>query len=1647
MSSTILFLVLFPVIHGQIQIWYEKMNTSSTSWSGNPSLSIETSNVLCPTPNMYCWAFASGLSTKRTDNTTQFTAVQLVYAISGSNLNDQDRCVIEYSTDGTTFYDLERVAIATAGITNTFTGADLQPTLTIQLSSMNGSGHELTLQGIPVTEASVPTSSPLTSNPTKAPTYASPVITSCNNGTERLCYYVDIDPLVGVVQLRLITTQDVDPIVIQGPFVSATNTYFAITFNIFGAVTCRDPSIDLRFERIDTDTIGERHLHHLPPTTAHTQPSIDPTKNSTQTPTKTPMGHTGATLWDAIPSPFKLTNVSHHLNNWLPHGLCSGSYSNQYIMVNIPTESCSDALIEHEVHSLHNEFKETQLTSDLLRVLEPTKDKPEASFTTIPNPMRRIISVCTNSTISSAKSHSQNRSISLRIVNKHETIDTVYYASGTEQHMRCLMVVLMLMCIMCKCPKRISFNTVILMMVSGVFGYEYCNTAYECVGQSRPINRAFDLRSRGYKANSGGATDITIEWGTRRYIECSASFSCANIGYIKGSCTYDGLSWQPYLGCNGVFGCSNTSVNLTGNIERACSGSNSCYGVTFHSYGEAAEISCSGDRSCANTDIHSHNEIRARGSYTLYNASIHSTTDGLAVYLFGSNAGFGAKIFCPLGHSCTIYCYATGCNMLYVDCVGNCSIQSNSVDTVLPITEYSLFDESQLNILYDSSALAKSNDADCLLMFDGYEENTNAHFSVAEDLGEYNVCCRGSRSCLGSTFYSHSGVVCSGESSCRISDITATHAIFCSALNGCRSSNLYSLHDVYCLGNGACARNTITTSNLYCSGSWSCRYSTILNTETIYFSGYASGKGAVINCTDIAVCNIICDGYNSCSSLTVNCDECTVSCDRDTGCPPGYTFAPTSLTSAPTSSPVFIPTHAPTQAPTSSPTSECIDFHSTTNEINVTALANNITFIHRVSPAEQITGSDIAMFSSQSIYLNVTLSELHCSGLVSCFQSNIYCASGETHCNVLCNGTLSCMEATIHANNTQNAHIICDGEDTCKNVQIHAQNVTTITVDCVSSASCTAMQISLHSNTQSIISCYLMNSCDDINIFTTDYNDTQLHLYEYSENIVYDNGYGLEGIHCGTESQYVRYETSLTDTDIRSLIESEYNGPLYPCDNNIQIKCDQNMTDNVMNECTVDYVIEPATAGLLPSQCYWISIVDLVTIRCLGSCVTSPTEEPTSIPSFSPTEDTMNPTIVPTLSPSNAPSHAPSESPINRPTMSPSNAPSNAPSESPTSRPTLNPLAIHEFDYYIDITFILDEVNDENKNQITTNPINETTEIKTVIKTTYVGDGTQIAYSDLLIEIESIEGSPIESIDKATNIEWTNKEQLNLQSRVQCTEFGCASIKKQSQIENDFAGSVQYTLREHFNNDQLLFSVGQSFEIIEKNARALIKDNTKLYIFYGMCSIVCILLLIAIFAYLFNMGMFPQLPGFYVVDDAKWAALLIFSLQFWDFYTDINLAGEIWNHDARGDNMLLLVSAIGATFFVIIPYIANLAIAANIKHIVRKNQAAKSWFQYNTFIFTILVVVTGGSFPALALVSSGIFGMAIFTCGLTQYELKRMSKMKVLGTVVIENVPQLFCQAMYAYAIKEITPGVQLAFIASLLSVTASTLSYLIDRD
>eukprot|EP01083_Nonionella_stella_P298061 1011968_1 len=94
-----------------------------------------------------------------------------------------------------------------------------------------------------------PTQSPTqsTNTPTKMPTYATPLITNCNDGTERVCYYVDIAPLPGVIQSRLIAIQDVD----HGEIDTYYDIYVMPTSN-----HCVDPSITLTYESIDYDSGG-----------------------------------------------------------------------------------------------------------------------------------------------------------------------------------------------------------------------------------------------------------------------------------------------------------------------------------------------------------------------------------------------------------------------------------------------------------------------------------------------------------------------------------------------------------------------------------------------------------------------------------------------------------------------------------------------------------------------------------------------------------------------------------------------------------------------------------------------------------------------------------------------------------------------------------------------------------------------------------------------------------------------------------------------------------------------------------------------------------------------------------------------------------------------------------------------------------------------------------------------------------------------------------------------------------------------------------------------------------------------------------------------------------------------------------------------
>eukprot|EP01083_Nonionella_stella_P146462 460695_1 len=164
--------------------------------------------------------------------------------------------------------------------------------------------------------------------------------------------------------------------------------------------------------------------------------------------------------------------------------------------------------------------------------------------------------------------------------------------------------------------------------------------------------------------------------------------------------------------------------------------------------------------------------------------------------------------------------------------------------------------------------------------------------------------------------------------------------------------------------------------------------------------------------------------------------------------------------------------------------------------------------------------------------------------------------------------------------------------------------------------------------------------------------------------------------------------------------------------------------------------------------------------------------------------------------------------------QSPSAAPSHAPSDAPSDAPTNNPIASADFDFFVDIVYVLRPIKTDDIKKITWDPLN-------VMKNEYAFNEDLMSYKDFLIDIQRIQDIQIAKIDALTMIEWVNVQSLELQTVIECNEYACCSIKEQSKEENDFAPSVSRTLQTYFGNHDLQFSVkggANTIEIVSKNA-------------------------------------------------------------------------------------------------------------------------------------------------------------------------------------------------------------------------------------
>ena len=163
---------------------------------------------------------------------------------------------------------------------------------------------------------------------------------------------------------------------------------------------------------------------------------------------------------------------------------------------------------------------------------------------------------------------------------------------------------------------------------------------------------------------------------------------------------------------------------------------------------------------------------------------------------------------------------------------------------------------------------------------------------------------------------------------------------------------------------------------------------------------------------------------------------------------------------------------------------------------------------------------------------------------------------------------------------------------------------------------------------------------------------------------------------------------------------------------------------------------------------------------------------------------------------------------------------------------------------------------------------------------------------------------------------------------------------------------VTEELREHFDSkivdvdadsgSSVTFAVASySEEAMTFEVDNVEEEETRDIAYFVLMGVAGIFVVIGIAALMYEKGVITKKR---TVDVSRWASFLALGLQFWDFASDISLCFELWFHDKLWNELLILVSAIGSTAFLVIPYLSNLRIASGIKKYVKHNEAASTWY-------------------------------------------------------------------------------------------------------
>ena len=175
--------------------------------------------------------------------------------------------------------------------------------------------------------------------------------------------------------------------------------------------------------------------------------------------------------------------------------------------------------------------------------------------------------------------------------------------------------------------------------------------------------------------------------------------------------------------------------------------------------------------------------------------------------------------------------------------------------------------------------------------------------------------------------------------------------------------------------------------------------------------------------------------------------------------------------------------------------------------------------------------------------------------------------------------------------------IICDAVNACNGMTITVEDPKSFHLYCSQYSSCSDMHINIAhggnngNNTQSEIHCLEGNACSGMGIIST-LNTTVLTMYEWSENVQFDNGYGFDQhIQCNND-RYIQYSDTQTDETISQSILDEYKTGHYPCDG-VELICG-------FHSCSIEYIVNAQSLNLQDIEdpsCYWLNVPDVEYFR------------------------------------------------------------------------------------------------------------------------------------------------------------------------------------------------------------------------------------------------------------------------------------------------------------------------------------------------------------------------------------------------------------------------------------------------------------------